>query len=66
MKWTTRLARLFVRLAAVCLGAALLMALPDSPADDVMRYKNAVVAFVAVVLMGKILFDTFFFERFPF
>ena len=66
MKWAKRLGLLFVRLAVVCLGAALLMALPESPADDVLRYKNAVVAFVSVILMGKMLFDTFFYERFPF
>ncbi len=65
MKWIQRLARLGSRLLMVYLGAWLLILLPDTPGDDLLRYKNAVVVFAAIVLTGKYLFDTFFYERFP-
>ena len=65
MKWMRRLAQLLARLVVVYLGAWLLILLPESPAEDILRYKNAVVVFVAIALTGKFLYDTFFYERFP-
>ena len=66
MRWAKRLGRLFVRLLILGVGAALLISLPDMPSDDVLRYKNAVVTLITLILGGKMLFDTFFYERFPF
>jgi hypothetical protein len=66
MRWAKRLGILFVRLMVLGVGAALLISLPDMPSDDVLRYKNAIVTLVSLILSGKMLFDTFFYERFPF
>lgn len=58
------LGQFFVRLAVILLVAGLLLILPDSPNGDVLRYKNAVVVLAAIVVVGKLLYDTFFYERF--
>ena len=64
MPFRQQLGHFFVRLAAILLVTGLLLALPDSPTGDILRYKNAVVVFVAIVAVGKLLYDTFFYERF--
>lgn len=64
MPFKKRMGLLLVRFAVVFVAAGLLLSLPDSDAGDVLRYKNAVVVFFAIVAMGKILYDTFFYERF--
>ena len=63
-----RLLGLALRVAAVVLVAGLVIALPDMPtveADSILRYKNAIVVLIGIVLTGKFLYDTFFFERTP-
>lgn len=58
-----RLALLCVRLAAILMIAGVLLALPEPNNGDVVRYKNALVVLIALVLVGKALFDTFFYDR---
>ena len=64
MRLSKRLGILGLRLAAVGAGAVLLIALPEMPADDILRYKNAIVVLVSLIIMGKMLYDTLFFERY--
>lgn len=56
--------RFLVRFAAVLLATGLLLSLPDVDTGDALRYKNAVVVFLAIITTGKLLYDTFFYERF--
>ena len=60
-----RLARFGAGLAKLAIIAAALYYLPDAPGDSILRYKNAVVALFFVIGLGKLLFDTFFFQRIP-
>ena len=53
------------RLSTYSLVAGVLLSLPDIETDGVLRYKNAVIAFAFVISLGKLLYDTFFFDRFP-
>ncbi len=62
--WRERLARLFWRVGTILLMSAGAIALPDLQTDGVLKYKNAVVAFVTVVALGKTLYDTLFYERY--
>ncbi|HZP84891.1 MAG TPA: hypothetical protein VFB21_24860 [Chthonomonadaceae bacterium] len=59
-----RLATLCVRLAAILMVAGVLLVLPDPNSGDVVRYKNALVVLISLVLVGKSLFDTFFYDRY--
>lgn len=59
-----KIGRFFVRLALLILLTAGLIAMPDIGNDGVLHLKNAVVCLFAVVLTGKLLYDTFFAERF--
>lgn len=59
-----RLGNFVVRFAVILLAAGLLLLLPESQAGDVLRYKNAIVVLVAIICTGKLLYDTFFYERF--
>lgn len=64
MRFKQRIGHFLVRFAVVLLTAGLLLSLPDPETGDVLRYKNAIVVLVAIVATGKILYDTFFYERF--
>jgi len=57
-------ARFVQRLGKLSVVAGVLFAIPDPTAGEVLHYKNAVVAFAFVVSLGKLLFDTFFFDRY--
>ncbi len=64
MSLRQRLGVFCVRLAVIMIGAGVLMAVPEPQTDDVLRYKNAVVVLVSVILAGKLLFDTLFYDRY--
>ena len=53
-----------VRLALILITAGALLCLPVGDNGDFVRCKNAVVAFTTVVIIGVLLYDTFFYERF--
>jgi hypothetical protein len=59
-----RLGRFCLRLSTLSIVAGVLLSIPDYDTESVLRYKNAVVAFVFVVSLGKLLYDTFFYDRF--
>ncbi len=59
-QWT----RFFRRLASLCVVAGVLVAIPDADSGDILHYKNALVAFAFVISLGKLLYDTFFFDRY--
>ena len=60
-----RLQRFAIRLAGLSLIAGAVLALPDIETDGPLRYKNAATALVFVISLGKLLYDTFFFDRYP-
>ena len=62
--WPAALLRLFVRLSAITLAAAIATRLPLPILDEWLPAKNVVVAVLAVLLIGKCLYDTFFYDRF--
>ena len=54
-QWREILARLFYRVGAILLLSAGAIALPDLQTDSVLKFKNAIVALVTVVAIGKTL-----------
>ncbi len=64
MLMSQRIGRFCVRLSVISLVSGALFTLPEPDPDGVLHWKNAFVAFVAIVALGKLLFDTFFYERF--
>ncbi|MCC2668232.1 MAG: hypothetical protein K0Q72_703 [Armatimonadetes bacterium] len=52
------------RIAINFLAAAILMRLPLPIVADWLAIKDVVIAVVAVILSGKCLFDTFFYDHF--
>lgn len=59
-----QLQRFLRRLSTLCVICGVLAAIPDPGTGDILQYKNAVVAFAFVVSVGKLLFDTFFFDHY--
>ena len=59
-----QLIRFVRRIGTLSVVTGVLIAIPDPGAGDVLHYKNAVVAFAFVVSLGKLLYDTFFFDRY--
>jgi hypothetical protein len=58
------LVRLLQRLAELAALLLILAFMPWGGPLGPMRVKHAVLAFLAVVGLGKILFDTFYYDRF--
>ena len=59
-----QLRRFVQRLGTISVIAGVLFAIPDSGEGEILQYKNAIVAFALVVSLGKLLYDTFFFDRY--
>ena len=59
-----QLIRFVRRIGTLSVVTGVLIAIPDPGAGDMLHYKNAVVAFAFVVSLGKLLYDTFFFDRY--
>jgi hypothetical protein len=64
MSLRMRVQRFAGRLAGLSLIAGVLLALPDSEMDGPLRYKNAAIALIFVLTLGKLLYDTFFYDRY--
>ena len=62
--WIQRALDLCLRLALIFLGAWIALHLPFPLLDDWLPVKNVVVAITAIVLSGKSLYDTLFFDRY--
>lgn len=59
-----RIARFCIRLAWLLITAGVLLALPEPPSDDILHFKNALIALGFVIALGKLLFDTLFYDRY--
>lgn len=59
-----RLGIFCLRLATMLIVAGVLICLPDPTFSDLLNFKNAGVSFVLVISIGKLLLDTFFYDRF--
>lgn len=55
---------LLVRVAAILAGAVFCSRLPLPVLEEWLPLKNVAVAVAAVVLTGRALYDTFFYDRF--
>ncbi len=64
MNWAQRIGMLVLRLALTAGVTALLLWLPDPAPDETLRLKNAIVVLVAIVTAGKLIADTFFYDRY--
>ena len=64
MRFRQKIGRFVMRLSAISMVSGVLLALPDFDTDSILRYKNAAVAFAFVIALGKLLFDTFFYDRY--
>ena len=62
--WPAALLRLAVRLSVITLAAVVATRLPLPVLEDWLPVKNVVVAVMAILLIGKALYDTFFYDRF--
>ena len=65
MTLVTRLVFFGRRLSGLFLVLGVVLSLPDLASDGPLRYKNAAAAFAFVLMLGKLLYDTFFFDRAP-
>lgn len=63
MSLRKRIGLFLVRLAAMLIAAGVLLCLPDAGSTELITYKNAIVSFLLVISLGKLLLDTFFFDR---
>lgn len=59
-----RLYQLVSRLLLLLLVTDRLMALPPPGPDSILHYKNAVLVLLSVILAGKMLYDTLFYDRY--
>ena len=58
------LERLLLRLIAIAIGSQLLLRLPLPIFDDWLPLRDVLVVIGAVILAGRALYDTLFFDRF--
>ncbi len=65
MTLAKRLGFLARRFAGLLIVSGVILSIPDAASDGILRYKNSITAFAFVLLLGKFLYDTFFFERTP-
>ncbi len=53
-----------IKILLIVLAAAWIVRLPEAEPDTLLHYRNAIVVLSAVVMAGKILYDTLFFDRY--
>lgn len=58
------LSRLLLRLSLIFLAAGGLVLLPEADSESILHYKNAVVVLCAIILSGKTICDTLFYDRY--
>ena len=58
------LSRLLLRLSVIFIAAGALILLPEADSESILHYKNAVVVLCAIILSGKTLCDTLFYDRY--
>lgn len=64
MPWRKQLGNFLVRLSVIFIVTGALLFLPAPLDGDVLHYKNALVALVSVISIGKLLLDTLFYDRY--
>jgi hypothetical protein len=64
--WTlaSALEKLLRRTALIAVAAALLLRLPLPIFDDYLALRDVIIVATAVMLTGKAVFDTFFYDRY--
>ncbi len=64
MTFRTHLIRNGFKLLIIALAALWIVTLPEPDPDSILHYRNAVVVLVSLVMAGKILYDTLFYDRY--
>ena len=64
MRLRERVIRFLMRLSTISIVTGVLLALPDLETDGILRYKNATVVFACIIALGKLLYDTLFYDRY--
>ena len=64
LKTRSLLSRLLLRLSLIFIVAGALILLPEADSESILHYKNAVVVLCAIILSGKTLCDTLFYDRY--
>jgi hypothetical protein len=64
LTWGARWLLFFLRVAEIGLSAWIAVLLPLPILDEWLPVKNVVIAVLTIVLIGKSLFDTLFFDRY--
>jgi len=64
MSFRTHLTRNGCKLLIIGLAALWIVTLPEPDPDSILHYRNALVVLMSVVLAGKILYDTLFYDRY--
>jgi hypothetical protein len=64
--WTlaSALEKLLRQVALIAVAAAVLMRLPLPIFDDYLALRDVIIVATAVILIGKSVFDTFFYDRY--
>jgi fumarate reductase subunit C len=63
MSLKRRIGVFLVRIGAIVLVSGLLLLLPGPHTGELVPFKNAIVSLLAVITIGIVLYDTFFYNR---
>ena len=64
LKTRSLISRLLLRLSVIFAIAGALLLLPEADSESILHYKNAVVVLCAILLSGKTICDTLFYDRY--
>jgi hypothetical protein len=60
-----RIARLLIRTAVILAVCGIIILIPDSAIGDVMPYKNSICTVIMIGALGKLIYDSLFYDRMP-
>ena len=64
LKTGSLVSRLLLRLSLIFIAAGGLILLPEADSESILHYKNAAVVLCAIILSGKTICDTLFYDRY--